>query len=224
MRAWLPVVLLVVPVIAVAMEEPTTPPAASSDAGQLDSSKSQKAAAPQEPALIAPAPAPAQPEGSTAQPPQVGQSQPAPTPPGQWVYTDQYGWLWMPYDNVFTYAPSGGATPNMYVYYPSVGWTWVVAPWLFGYGPMPYFGVYGTAGYGWWGVGLGAWYGYAWPYGGWYGWGYASGGHWVGYHPGGGYHPGVGYHPAAPRTGVVPPAGGARGGFVAPHIHVGGRH
>ena len=220
MRVWLPVALLVFPAIALGGDEPVskTPPVASADAGQPDNtSKSQKAATPQEPALIAPAPAPlpAPPEGSGAQPPQAGQAQPAPTPPGQWVYTDQYGWLWMPYDNAFSYLPPGGATPNMYVYYPSVGWTWVMAPWLWGYGPMPYFGVYGTTGFGWWGVGLGAWYGYAWPYAGWYGgygWGYTTGNHWVG------------YHPAAPRVGAVPPAAGTRGGFVAPHFHVGGRH
>ncbi len=80
--------------------------------------------------------------------------------PGQWVYTSQYGWVWMPYDNGYTYAPPDGSTPDMYVYGPEIGWCWVVAPWLWGWGPAPYFGVAGPRWYGWYGHGLGRWYGY----------------------------------------------------------------
>src|SRR5512135_1703456 len=46
------------------------------------------------------------------------------TPAGQWVYTSQYGWVWMPYGNSYTYLPASGATPNMFVYWPAVGWSW----------------------------------------------------------------------------------------------------
>lgn len=113
---------------------------------------------------------------------------------GQWVYTDQYGWVWMPYGEGFTHLPASGGTPHMYLYYPEVGWTWVLAPWLWGWGPRPYFGVLGPRYFGWWGVGLGRWYGFGPRYrtfgiGGHY-WG---SGHWVGVRPGGrGFAPGRG--------------------------------
>jgi hypothetical protein len=64
-----------------------------------------------------------------------------PAPAGQWVYTAQYGWVWMPYSNSFVYAPAGIATPYMYVYGPAFGWAWVGAPWVWGYGPGVFFGV-----------------------------------------------------------------------------------
>ena len=70
----------------------------------------------------------------------------------------------------------------MYVYYPEAGWCWVIAPWLWGWGPMPYFGVLGPRYFGWWGLGLGHWYGFVgsrdhWA---WHARGYWSGGRWVG--------------------------------------------
>src|ERR1700690_1250014 len=41
---------------------------------------------------------------------------------GQWVYTDQYGWVWMPYGDQYTYEGSANDTsPYAYVYYPSYG-------------------------------------------------------------------------------------------------------
>ncbi len=62
-------------------------------------------------------------------------------PAGQWVQTQQYGWVWMPYADQYTYAPPDGAgEPLEYLYYPSVGWSWVSAPWVWGVGPMPSFG------------------------------------------------------------------------------------
>ena len=79
-------------------------------------------------------------------------AQPA-TPAGQWVYTSQYGWVWMPYGTSYTYLPSNGGTPNMYVYYPAVGWSWVIAPWVWGWGAMPWFGYAGWGGYPWYGYG-----------------------------------------------------------------------
>ncbi|HET6336641.1 MAG TPA: hypothetical protein VFG30_25635, partial [Polyangiales bacterium] len=38
----------------------------------------------------------------TASPPQ------APPVDGQWVYTSQYGWVWMPYSQSYTYVPDDG--------------------------------------------------------------------------------------------------------------------
>ena len=79
--------------------------------------------------------------------------QPAPNPSvqaqpganGQWVYTQQYGWLWMPYGDqyVSTPQPTTGATvyPYEYVYYPSYGWTWISAPWVWGFGPRIHFSI-----------------------------------------------------------------------------------
>ncbi len=119
------------------------------------------AAAPGAPPDVAPSsPEPAQP------PPPVGDStvtpQPGGVPAGQWVYTGEYGWAWLPYGAAYTYAsPYGDADPDMYLYLPAVGWTWVVAPWLWGWGPRPWFGTHAGWHYGWWGHGWGTgWHGY----------------------------------------------------------------
>src|SRR5512135_1974642 len=79
---------------------------------------------------------------------------------GQWVYTSQYGWVWMPYGNAFVNVSDTGFAPNMYLYYPAVGWCWVVAPWVWGWGPSPFWGVYGASVYPWYGWGYGRGYGY----------------------------------------------------------------
>src|SRR3954471_13465327 len=118
-----------------------------------------------------PAP-PQQPVGSTA--PQANEpapemAQPAPTAAaqGQWVYTQQYGWVWMPYGSQYTYAPTqAGMYPSEYVYSPSYGWSWVVAPWVFGWGTTPYFGVSGASLFGWLRPVYGGGYGYRPAYGG----------------------------------------------------------
>ena len=110
-------------------------------------------------------------ERAQATPPSAAPSTPAPPPPaerppppqpeeqrgagntqGQWVYTQQYGWVWMPYADDFLYFPSYGP-PYAYLYYPLYGWTWVIAPWIYGWGPWPYFGFYGAVHYGWYGHG-----------------------------------------------------------------------
>src|SRR5664279_4533883 len=71
-------------------------------------------------------------------------------PGGQWVYTTQYGWIWMPYGNQYTYEGTATDTqPYAYAYYPSYGWTWLAAPWVWGWGAYPYFGVLGPSHYGW---------------------------------------------------------------------------
>lgn len=101
----------------------------------------------------APPPAPPSADAAPA-PPAPAEPPPAGTPPGQWVYTGQYGWLWMPYSDVYTYAPPDGwGEPYEYVYGPAFGWTWVAAPWVWGFGPWPFFGVVGPIHFGWWGHG-----------------------------------------------------------------------
>jgi hypothetical protein len=72
----------------------------------------------------------------------------AATPAGQWSYTSQYGWVFLPYADVYTAVPSSGY-PSMYVYGPSFGWDWVAAPWVLGVGPMPYWGPLGPTRFGW---------------------------------------------------------------------------
>lgn len=132
-------------------------------------------AAPSEP----PPPPPAvRPDPSAAQP----MSQQGQADGGQWVYTDQYGWVWMPYGDAYTYAPPDESAPSMYVYYPDAGWCWVMAPWLWGCGPAPYFGLLGWGGYGWYGHGLGFWCGFSPRYAnwGWSGRAYWGGGRWNG--------------------------------------------
>ena len=104
------------------------------------------------PAVAAPAaPPPAAtivvaPPGAPAAPPVVVA---APvTPPGQWVYTRQYGWLYMPYAQNYTFVPAAGP-PSMFVYYPAQGWRWVHAPWVMGVGPVPYWGPHGYVRFAW---------------------------------------------------------------------------
>ncbi len=84
-------------------------------------------------------------------------------PSGQWTFTQQYGWVWMPYGAAYTFTPDyDNGDPYMYVYYPSAGWTWVTAPWLWGWGPMPFVGVSGGVNFVWYGRGWGPrWHGSA---------------------------------------------------------------
>lgn len=101
----------------------------------------------------APAAPSTQPPANPSPPPQAEPAPPG-TTPGQWAYTSQYGWLWMPYGDPYTYVPADGwGQPYEYVYGPTFGWTWVVAPWVWGFGPWPFFGVIGPVHFGWWGHG-----------------------------------------------------------------------
>jgi hypothetical protein len=99
------------------------------------------------PAVQAPS-MPQPPPPQVAQPPQVYQEapqQPVAAPEGQWVNTNQYGWIWIPYAQEYTYIPGDAQVyPDQYVYYPAYGWRWVVAPWVYGYGPAPYWGAFGA--------------------------------------------------------------------------------
>ena len=143
----------------------------------------------------------------------------APVPPGQWVYTQQYGWIWMPYSDAYTRVPANGyGEPYAYVYYPSYGWEWLAAPWVWGIGPWPTFGVFGPARF--------AWYGHGW----WRSpqrWHYAPAR--VGYAgsrygPARTYRGGTGWGRPAPYGGGAPAfVGHGRGGGFAPSHGATGR-
>jgi hypothetical protein len=53
-----------------------------------------------------------------------------PAPRGAWVYTSEYGWIWVP-DGATTVDVDD--VPYVYLYTPAYGWTWYVSPW--GWGP-----------------------------------------------------------------------------------------
>lgn len=72
----------------------------------------------------------------------------AAAPEGQWVFTSQYGWVFMPYAESYTYLPANG-DPLAYVYGPALGWRWLAAPWIFGVGPHPYWGQRGFSRFAW---------------------------------------------------------------------------
>jgi hypothetical protein len=103
---------------------------------------------------------------------------------GQWVYTSQCGWVWMPYGQEYVdEATYGAETPYQYVYTVRLGWSWVAAPWLWGWGAYPYFGVMGPSHFGW----------YRGLYRSGYGWGRYRGGYARGGYVRGGRYPAGGY-------------------------------
>jgi hypothetical protein len=54
---------------------------------------------------------------------------------GQWVYTSDYGWIWVPTRTTTTVVDG---VPYAHLYTSEHGWTWYVSPWGFGryhYGP-----------------------------------------------------------------------------------------
>ncbi|HEY1334205.1 MAG TPA: hypothetical protein VGF31_08110, partial [Myxococcaceae bacterium] len=238
MKRLLSTLLLIAPLVASAQVVSTTPPVDQPPTPQPQAVPPPPPYAPPPPATTAPVQPlpqddtyaqPAVPPSSEYGSPDVQEPLPppvvaAPSTSGQWVYTTQYGWVWMPYGSAYTYLPSS-AYPDMYVYAPAFGWRWVVAPWVWGVGPRPYFGVYGFNRFVWYGRGFGRWYGYrggpVWANRGWYG----SPAHRV--YPGAVVRPApyasrpgvVVAHPnvAAPRPGVVVtrPGGFARPGVVA---------
>ena len=124
------------------------------------------------------------PTAPTPPPPEQENAAPVTTPEaasqGQWAFTDQYGWIWIPYADSYVYVPKSGADPQMYVYSPSVGWTWVVAPWVWGLGPQPYL-VAGPGRFAWWGQGFGHWHAFNGEYAQWPARGYYHGGRWYGH-------------------------------------------
>jgi hypothetical protein len=67
---------------------------------------------------------------------------------GQWVYTADNGWIWIPVSAV---APKVDGVPYAFLFTPIMGWNWYVSPW--GSGPYHY----------------GAWVRHAWRPPGWRG-------------------------------------------------------
>ena len=97
-----------------------------------------------------PPPPPAPPTAQPIEPPQVtANTAPAPSNvPGEWVYTAQYGWVWMPYDQQYTHVIDTSGVAYMFVFYQPFGWRCVLAPWVFGLGPRPHF-VHGPGHFAW---------------------------------------------------------------------------
>jgi hypothetical protein len=175
-----------------------------------------------QPGVPAPTQLPPAPPVQPPAPPQGADQQQAQAPgvpaegaaPGQWVYTSQYGWVFMPYGDQYTYEGTAyDESPYSYVYYPNYGWLWLASPWVWGWGPYPNFGVWGPGRFGWYhGLFRGGW-----------GWGrYRGGGPWNGAGgPRAGYagaaHAGVRY--GAPlgghvyRQAPVSPSPGPYGGY-----------
>ena len=97
-----------------------------------------------------PPPPSAPPTAQPIEPPQVtANTAPAPSSvPGEWVYTAQYGWVWMPYDQQYTHVIDTSGVAYMFVYYPAFGRRWVLSPCVFGLGPRPHF-IHGPGHFAW---------------------------------------------------------------------------
>jgi hypothetical protein len=126
-----------------------------------------------------------------SQPPPQTEPRAYPAPPqgagqmatqGEWVYTAQNGWIWVPRGST---ATTVGVEPYAYLYVPSYGWGWFASPWGLGpfhygpwgwgprwgvrYAPPGWGGIRGYGGRGYFGAGRG--------YGGFRGGGGHGGGH-----------------------------------------------
>jgi len=113
---------------------PPGPPIAPVEEESLPAVTEAQGMPPSPPAALNASPSPAAP---TAQPPApVTEAQPpAVYATGRWVYSDEYGWLWIPAGSEVVDVEG---VPYAYLYTPSYGWTWYVSPWGWGayyYGP-----------------------------------------------------------------------------------------
>jgi hypothetical protein len=117
-------------------------PAAAAEIPPTTAPQGTEPAAPP-PALRAPIPPP--PRAQTTAPAVAVATPPA----GQWTYTTQYGWVWMPYDAGYTSVVPDASLASMYVYGPAFGWRWVDAPWVLGLGVTPYWGAFGPHAFAW---------------------------------------------------------------------------
>ena len=88
-----------------------------------------------------------------AQPPTQQASMPAQAPQpgvgGQWVYTDQYGWVWMPYGDQYTYEGTSTTPPHIPMSTIQLRLDVAGGSVGLGWGAYPYFGVRGAVGFGW---------------------------------------------------------------------------
>lgn len=101
---------------------------------------------PAPPALPPPAPeVESQPDDEAAAPSAEGEAA-----SGQWVFTGQYGWLFLPYGEQYTSVPvDPEQTSFSYAYQPAGGWVWLASPWVVGVAPYPFFGILGPWRFGW---------------------------------------------------------------------------
>ncbi len=97
------------------------------------------------------APTPPAPPQQTQPTPPAAPTTPPTTevPAGQWVYTQQYGWVYAPYAQAYTYVAPDAAVAQSYVWRVGIGWGWLLSPWIFSIGPRPYWGAYGPRYYAW---------------------------------------------------------------------------
>jgi hypothetical protein len=107
---------------------------------------------PAPPISIAPAPGD---ELAVPQAPTAPATSAVSMPAGQWVYTQEYGWLWMPYHQKYAHVAESASrlghstVAYEYAYYPASGWRWVVAPWVLRFGAVPYWGALGPEHFAW---------------------------------------------------------------------------
>ncbi len=94
---------------------------------------------------------PPAPPGALPPPPvQQPQAQALPPATGQWVYTAQYGWAWMPYGPQYVYVPvESDDYPYQFVFLYGGAWGWVRAPWIWGRGVVPWYGPWGPRRFSW---------------------------------------------------------------------------
>jgi hypothetical protein len=128
------ILLLSFAVTAPALAQPQPPPPL----------PDENARPPTPPPDAQPPPPPPSPPPPISQPMQPAQTNPPPAPApsnvnGEWVYTAQYGWIWIPYDQQYTYVNVNSGVAFEFAFYPRFGWRWVLAPWVLGLGPGPYF-------------------------------------------------------------------------------------
>jgi hypothetical protein len=144
---------------------PAQPASSQAAPAQATPAPAQAAPAPAQAARPAPAastqPAPSAQPAPTAQPetttttittegsPTIQENQapvfvappvPAVSPQGQWVYTETYGWIWVPEGTTSVIVHE---QPYVYLYTPAYGWTWYGSPWgrgVFYVGPWVHHG------------------------------------------------------------------------------------
>jgi hypothetical protein len=171
--------LALLPALAVAQTPGTMPPP--SESAPPENLPPPPSETPPPPSAEPPPPpqASAPPQQMAPPPPQAAPApQPAGAPPGQWVWTTQYGWLFIPYARNYTYVSGDPQVyPEQFVYYPVYGWRWVISPWVYGYGPQPRWGPGGVTLFVWYAR---PWFrvGGYWGWGAWHGWGPYRG--WIG--------------------------------------------
>jgi len=131
MNTWIVLSLLMLAAPAFAAPQPPPPPPDQDAQPQGIPPESQ----PPPPPPVAP------PIAQPIEPPQVAADAPPPPPDvsGEWVYTAQYGWIWVPYAQAYTHVMENSGVAYEFVYYPRFGWRWVLSPWVFALGPRPYF-------------------------------------------------------------------------------------